>query len=171
MSFLNVITKSYHGVSIIIRRYWSQYGGMSVLLSSVYLHFSLFLTMILYPFWAKNHWTDMALHIIPFFIIISCMTLLMWIYFRKQFILHFKNNDIYIRLSANFTHFAVVQVVALFSTLIVKTINLVMNNNYSILLNALGFSVFLYASSLIFAIIFGMFRISLWDTALKTVKR
>lgn len=103
MSFLNVITKSYHGVSIIIRRYWSQYGWMSVLLSSVYLHFSLFLTMILYPFWAKNHWTDMALHIIPFFIIISCMTLLMWIYFRKQFILHFKNNDIYIRLSANFT--------------------------------------------------------------------
>lgn len=68
-------------------------------------------------------------------------------------------------------HFAVVQVVALFSTLIVKTINLVMNNNYSILLNALGFSVFLYASLLIFAIIFGMFRISLWDTALKTVKR
>lgn len=59
------LNDSYRNISHSLRLYWNTYGGLEALTSSPYLHFSIFITFICYPFSPDASWYKLILSIIP----------------------------------------------------------------------------------------------------------
>lgn len=119
-----MLLKQYAGVRKILRRYWSVYGGWSALRSSPYVHWSLIISALCFGFWFEKNWTGQALQVLPNLLGFTLGGFAVFLGFGdekfRQLISGGKkdgNGDDksspYLRMSATFLHFVLVQVAAL----------------------------------------------------------
>jgi len=66
MSLWHDLRRAYvEGVFDVLRRYWCAYGGARAVLLSPYFHAALLLTALLWPYWLRLPWWDVALAAMP----------------------------------------------------------------------------------------------------------
>lgn len=164
-----------------VLRYIKYYGGWKELFGSIYFKRSIILGLILFPLWSKAYWWDIVLNMIPSIIGFSLAGYAILLTFGNEEFLklirgkHVEDNldevSPYMELSSTFFHFLFIQILALFSALILKSfyipipefiINLSGEINIDIvkLINYfkypiwyLGFTIFIYSLSCLIAAI------------------
>lgn len=65
---LKSLTDQYKGLFNSLSDYWVSYGGTRALLLSPYLHFSIIISILIYPNWSKTSegfWYDVAISVLP----------------------------------------------------------------------------------------------------------
>jgi hypothetical protein len=172
----------------IVARYWSAYGGLRALYSSEYLWISIVLTIFLFPTWLNTQWWKDVLSIIPGLLGFSLGGFAMWVAIGddkfKSLIAGVENdNEIssFMEINATFTHFILVQIIAiLFSTFCKAYMpsdpNIIIINSYfddCILflkgsIYFLGYFLYIYALITALATVFALFRVSSWYDIMKT---
>lgn len=172
----------YEGVRKIFAVYWSAYGGWKALFSSFYLLISLFLLVVLYPFWSKSGWWDTVITIMPNMIGFSLAGLSIWLATGDEKLkstisgthpVSSKKHSPYIKTNASFVHFILVQVFSLLAAIIAKAyyfkpfgIFSEFDYTYMILIGwGSGFLLFLYALATAVAVTMSIFRVSTWYDA------
>jgi hypothetical protein len=107
--------------------YWKIYGGRSALFSSLYFYASIAFTIVCYPNWSSPDWWESSISLLPSIIgfMIGSFALLLAFggdYFKSLMArapgkkIHSSLDEV----SANFTHFLVVQFSALFFALFLQ---------------------------------------------------
>lgn len=116
---------AYSGVGEIFARYWQHYGGWRAFFFSPYLHFSLLLTLGLYPYWRTEPWWTLAITILPSILGFSLAGYAIWLGFGdEKFRLIItrsngeKDSSGYMVVTAAFAHFVILQVAALIGAVI-----------------------------------------------------
>lgn len=167
------------GVFDIFRRYWRAYGGARAVLLSPYFHVALLLTAILWRYWSRNPWWDVALSAIPSLLGFTLAGFTIWLGFGSQRFRELLSQpatdgrpSIYVRVSAAFVHFVVTQIVALVGALLAKAVDFTPEASstvqtwlawLAILGHGLGFLVFVYAIMTALAAAMGVFRVASWQ--------
>lgn len=114
--------KQYAGVTKILRRYWSAYGGWSALASSPYVHISIVLCALTAGFWSVKDWWTHALQVLPNLLGFTLGGFAVFLGFGdEKFRSLIAGSDPargaryspYLSVSATFLHFVLLQVVAL----------------------------------------------------------
>ena len=179
---LKTLKSQYRGVFDILGRYWHAYGGGASLLTSPYLHISVALTALMYPYWRNSSWWDSALATLPNLLGFTLAGFTIWLGFGDQKFQKLvskpsKNGKPtpYIGVSAGFVHF-VAQLVALIVGLIAKAMSFELPQDHSlrpIILtfepvgHFFGFLAFMYALMTILAVTLAVFRTASWSDGLR----
>jgi hypothetical protein len=122
------IKTNYCGTFDIFRRYWRAYGGFCALLSSVYLHLSILITLVCYNIWSKPEWWEVPLAVLPNVIGFSLGGYAMLLSFgsdKFQSLLSrvpVDQTNAFAELSASFVHFILIQLSALTTAFICKAL-------------------------------------------------
>ena len=121
-------TVRYQATRSIYARYWSAYGGITALLRSLYFHLAVLLTAILWGQWTKEGWWDLPLSVLPNVIGFSVGGYALLLSFGDE---KFQNlmaraevrgSNAFIDLCASFTHFVLMQFLALLIAIVAKGI-------------------------------------------------
>jgi len=110
----------------IYKQYWDAYGGWLALLRSFYFHLSLFLTAILWGLWTKEGWWETCLAVLPCIIGFSVGGYALLLAFgddKFQKLManaEVRGSNAFIDLCAAFTHFVLMQFLAVVIALIAK---------------------------------------------------
>lgn len=127
--------------------YWRLYGGLPEVLSSKYFWFSLFFTLLCFPLWdleAENQrtWASSAVEIIPSLMAFSLGAMAILLAFSNERFMarvqeQGKAKSLYMKATASFFHFILVQTASLFFVLLTQA--------YSVdVLSAIGFFLMVY---------------------------
>jgi hypothetical protein len=188
MSNQPTLHSSYRGVAKIFRRYWSAYGGWSVVWRSPYLHLAFLLTAVLYHFWLTDAWWDLATSVLPNIIGFALGGYALWLGFGDEEFRRAQSVSIggkpspYVAISASFAHFIIVQLVALLIAIVAKGLAfdldphgwpslmmLRMTGSRTFIRDALapighaiGFAFFMYALTTAIAASMAIFRVATW---------
>lgn len=119
-----MLAKQYSGVRKIIARYWTVYGGWPALRASPYVHWSLVFSLLCAGFWFERDWTTQALQVLPNLLGFTLGGFAVFLGFGdekfRQLIAGSKKDSEgnsraspYLKMSATFLHFVLVQVLAL----------------------------------------------------------
>ncbi len=169
--------KSYAGVGKIFARYWCAYGGSRALFSSPYLHVSILLAGLMYPFWLGCDWWETALSTLPNLLGFTLAGFTIWLGFGDEkfrtLISRAKPNrpSPFMGVSAGFAHFVVVQILALIAALWAKAMDFPLPSEcwlheYIHLIaipgQYIGFLLFIYALLSALAATLGVFRAAFW---------
>lgn len=138
--------------------YWTTYGGFRALRSSRWLKLSLIIAIVLYPDWKSDQWTSSAISILPSLLGFSIGAMAIIFAFPTSNIFKFiaedgRSDSFYIQLAAKFVHFVVVQIIALIAALIASVY-------CSIILNAFGLFLLIYALLVGAATTFALFGVA-----------
>jgi hypothetical protein len=182
----NSIKSSYSDVGALLADYFSAYGGKKALLLSPYLHFSILLCALSFPFWTFEDWEALVFSIIPAMLGFTIATFAIVISLGTSKILRVlleKDDDekhsVIIQVAATFAHFSLVQICMLLLAFLSKSglptlilQHFVPTEVFSskanlreivyLSLKAFGFFFFLYAITLSIAAVLGLFRITNW---------
>lgn len=170
----------YIGAKNILSRYFSAYGGIRALLFSPYLHIAFIFTIISAHSWIETAWFDMPIGALPSMLGFTLGGLAIWMSVGDEsFRLFLSKYDPergyktpYVRASASFVHFFVIQVIALFFAICAKSLYYVFPykiqfvgvdiigfiTNITPFFHAIGFFLFLYAILLGLAMALQIFR-------------
>ncbi|MEO3680489.1 hypothetical protein ABGI61_15800 [Rheinheimera sp. FR7-31] len=174
----------------IISRYWTAYGGVVGLLSSLYFWGALILSGCLHQIWIVPGWWDTVLSVIPNLLGFSLGGFALWIAIGddkfREFIAVKSPNEtvsIYEGINANFVHFIVLQTLALVCALWAKGMNFALPEEYWIIVHFreqyfvivkvftfLGFAVFVYALLTALSATLGLYRVTRMYEAYLAVK-
>ena len=157
----------------ILNRYWKNYGGFDALIKSTYLWFAVVVTGITFCFWSKPGWWDVPLSVMPNLLVFAVggLAILLGVIDVNTFrILSMRDKDeassIMSTLTASFTHFVLVQSMALFLSVICRAFIGVCDDrdmvlsNAEIIVSGITWLIFLYALTLTFATAIEIFRFS-----------
>lgn len=124
---MSSIGDQYNNLLTNVKKYWSLYGGLKVLLASPYFHISLIITILLWPLWIKGGWWDIVLDILPNLIGFTLGGYAILIAFGDDDFralisgkLSRKDGSPFMGLNTTFVHFIVVQILSLIVALIGK---------------------------------------------------
>lgn len=177
MTVWTAIKVSYSGVAVILGRYWRAYGGIRALAVSPYLHVSVILAGGMSPFWIFQSWWDTALSTLPNVLGFTLAGFTIWLGFGdekfRQLIsrAEIDHESPFMGVSAAFTHFVVVQLLALMAALWAKAMDFALPADnwlkpYLVYLipvgNFLGFLLFVYALMSALAATLGVLRAASW---------
>jgi hypothetical protein len=172
-----------------LNKYWHAYGGLNALLSSKYLWFSFFYTLILFRSWAMHSpWWKDVLTIVPGLLGFSLGGFAIWVAigddkFRSLIVGTEDPNDPspFMEINATFAHFIVIQIIAIFLALLAKSYTLSYLETkevvhyfgdwiiyFSITFCFLGYFFFIYAISSGLATVFALFSVSSWYDKMKS---
>ncbi|MBE0672639.1 MAG: hypothetical protein IH588_18845 [Anaerolineales bacterium] len=123
---------SYKGVRNIFRRYWDVYGGRSALFRSPYFQLSAVLAAVMFPAWlpswADSKWWELVISIMPNVLGFSLGGYAIWLGFGSEKFMAFlcakeetEERSVYIHASSTFLHFIILQVLALLTALIARS--------------------------------------------------
>jgi hypothetical protein len=183
---LRDLCTSYRGVRGIFARYWRAYGGWKAVLTSPYLHAAILLTGLLGHLWFDAAWWTDAIASLPTMIGFAIGAYAIVLGFgdeRFRTILTQRRNgktSPYVTISASLAHFIVVQLVALFSALLAKSLDFYVCDNHilgalfltfvsscdvahtwlSPIGNFIGFALFVYAIATALATAMAIFRLT-----------
>jgi len=113
-----------------LSRYWGLYGGWKALFRSPYLYLGLVITVLSAPFWLKDGedgppWAQTAVEIIPSLLGFSMGGMTIMLAFSNAAIFTTltqkgKHDSLFLKVTANFFHFILVQTLAVVLALIGK---------------------------------------------------
>lgn len=168
----------YEGVLVIFSRYWKSYGGFRSLIVSPYLHLSLLLLVLTSHFWYTEKWWEQPISVLPNLLGFSLGGLAMFLSFgdeRFRSILaqtdDSSNPSPYMELCSTFVHFIVLQVAALLTALIARSLDFYWEWPSEIgklvfvltkFFHCGGYLLFLYSVSSILAATMAVFRTCSW---------
>lgn len=175
-TYWETLKSQYRGVKGIFGRYWHDYGRLKKLITSPYLHISIILTALMFPFWLYKHWWDTALSVLPNVLGFTLAGFTIWLGFGDErfqnIILKRKNKTSpFMGVSAGFAHFIVIQILAILSALWAEATNFSLPESYNLptyvyLLSPIGhfigFFLFIYALMTALAATMGVFRTASW---------
>lgn len=160
------------------RRYWFTYGGSKALFKSLYVMLAIALTVVNYGSWSKPGWWEVVISSMPTLLGFTLAGMAVFLSMDSgfsKFIAGSKDPNKpspFITLISSFTHFIVVQVIALAYALSAKSLYFPVNwlpdwyyqalPLLNLIGGALGYFAFLYAIMLILGATFAIFRISGW---------
>ena len=168
---------SYAGVGETITRYWVAYGGIRALLLSPYLHISIVLTAMMFPFWLYQKWWETSLAILPNVLGFTLAGFTIWLGFGdekfRELISKAKPNktSVFMGVSSTFAHFVVAQILALLAALWAKAMDFPLDLNCGLYwhmqyLSKIGFFIgyllFIYALMSALAAALGVLRTASW---------
>ena len=116
----------YAGVRAVVGWYLKAYGGWRAVAGSPYFHVSIVLTLVSYPLWEQPNWWDAVQAVLPNLLGFTLGGLAIFVSFGDE---RFKqllapkdadNASPFLRTSASFMHFIVVQVLALMSAVMAQ---------------------------------------------------
>lgn len=162
-----------------LNKYWECYGGFRSLITSRYLICSLLITLILYPKWMFDDWTSLSLSILPFLLVFSVISIAITftLPFAKLFnFITWNGKSYYLELAARFTHFVLVQIIAILLSIFAGTHYLHHTSGFlassaniiNIISNFIGFLAFIYALSTVVATVFSLFNVATLYNVLNT---
>ena len=167
----------WNGTIGIIRRYWQNYGGFAAIITSPYLHISIFLLILTIPFWFYNKWWEQSLSIIPSILGFTIGGFAIFSGYGNDKFRSLlateddKGKSPYLDVTTTFLHFVIMQTLTLAVALIANSVNAIpimeiTNTNRCIcistiwfLLGFLGYGIFLYSILLTFAVCFALYRL------------
>lgn len=160
----------YGGVFKDFSRYWAAYGRGRALVSSPYVHVSLFMGVLMNPLWRYVDWSSLVMATTPSILGFSLAGYAVWLALgddRFKEVLSGKEksseNSPFMQVSAAFVHFIMLQMLALLSALGFKTFRLAgISGVVYHICSFFGFVVFLYSLLCALAATFAVFRVSLW---------
>ena len=184
---------SYRGVFGSFRNYWGTYGGALALLASPYLHFALLLLIPTYPSWTRPGWWDQVLGALPNLLGFSVAALAISLGVGND---TFRNvisgasaaeresgeRSPYMRATATFTHFVMVQIVSILMAITCAGIHRIQwsgRGEMAVLVRTigrhviwgLGYSCFLYALCITAASVISLFRIAEWFDSFRSKEK
>jgi hypothetical protein len=172
----------YEGVSKILKKYWSIYGGLPSLLCSPYVHFSILITVVTSHYWYNYSWWTQAISILPNLIGFTLGGFAVFLGFGsdkfKELIAGQTGSDSspYLSISVTFLHFVLIQLFALMWAIIASAVHFTPPSwigcfaNYLLsLLNpisdAFGYFFFIYSLTSAIAAALAVFRMaSIFDS-------
>ena len=126
------IWSAYRGVGGVFLRYWTAYGGIRALLTSPYLHFALFLTVITVGYWRQSPWWELSIAILPSLLgfTLAAFTFLLSLsgsmFVRYLFAVKSPEGIVaFSQLSATMVHFILVQLAGLIVAVVSKALFIV----------------------------------------------
>jgi hypothetical protein len=173
----HALKASYAGVAKIIARYWQAYGGTRALVLSPYLHFSLILTVAMFPFWLWQPWWDTVISSLPNILGFTLAGFTIWLGFGDEkfrtLISRAKPTEEspFMGVSAGFAHFVIIQISSLLTALWAKAMSFSLPpacwlTKYmpyaSFVGNFIGFLIFIYALLSALAATMGVLRAASW---------
>jgi hypothetical protein len=168
---------SYAGVGESFSRYWVAYGGIKAFLLSPYLHVSIVLTALMFPYWLYKSWWETSLAILPNVLGFTLAGFTIWLGFGdekfRELISKAKPNktSVFMGVSSTFAHFVVAQILALLAALWAKAMDFPLAPECSlyphmVYLSKLGFFIgyllFIYALMSALAAALGVLRTASW---------
>lgn len=185
--FQRYYRSSLRGPVVIFSRYWSSYGGTKALLGSPYLHVSVVLLAITSHYWIFGDWWEQPLVIIPSLLGFSLGGLALFVGFSEkefQSLLATTKKDekisMLLGVCSKYIHFIVVQILSLFSAIVMKSLDFSYNwppglaaavSGGYIFFGGIGYLVFLYAISSMLAAAMSLFRVISWYQAYHEMDR
>ncbi len=183
---LRDLRTSYRGVRGIFTRYWKAYGGWKAVLTSPYLHGSVVLTVLFGHLWFDASWWTDAIASLPTMIGFAIGAYAIVLGFgdeRFRAILTQRRGgktSPYVTISASLAHFIVVQLLALFSAFLAKSLDFYLCDNHALTMllspiigdcggahkwlapigNFFGFTLFVYAIATALATAMAIFRLT-----------
>lgn len=180
--------KAPEGVLAILKRYWEAYEGWREFWRSPYLRTAFVLTLPMFHLWTGPGWWDTVLAILPNILGFALGGYAILMSFGGEDFMKFlvsirqaNGTSLYLVASAIFTHFIIVQTLALLLALLAKSLNFnpanvrflgcitgaipgwhVISEVARIVLGFLGFLAFLYSLCLAVASTLTIFRMSRW---------
>ena len=188
---LKLIHSSYAGAAQIVRQYWRVYGGMKALLSSPYLHLSGLLAIAMWGSWSSSDWWSHPLSVLPNLVGFSVAAFAIFLTvggeeFQKVIAgveAETEGASPYLEAAAAFSHFIVVQVLALIGGLLLAACYRIalpdwVPEDFVPIHNAIrgaawftGYWLFLYALVLTFGTVMVIFRSARWFDLYQTSNR
>lgn len=120
--------KIYSGTFDIFRRYWRAYGGAKAVLKSFYAHLALILTGLTFPLWSKTGWWEIPISVMPNLLGFSLAGYAIMLSFGNEGFQRLLSKsrldetNAFVEMSASFTHFLLIQFVALLSAILAKSL-------------------------------------------------
>lgn len=165
--------------------YWASYGGVRALVRSKYLGLAIVLLLPTYGLWSAPGWWDLPLQVLPNIVSFSLAGFAMFMAFgddrfKRLMVDVGEEKGPFLPISATFTHFIVVQTIAIILAVVAKAQVLTstqavfphvahllpVTSAYRVALRqlfwAFSFGTFLYAITSILAATFAVFRVSRW---------
>lgn len=178
LSIKHLLKKRFYNTNsafwIEIKGYWQVYGGTRAIFASQWLWMSFFLTLILYPKWLFNDWTNLSLGILPSLLGFSIGAMALIFTFPSTAIfklIAWNGNSYYLEQAARFVHFVLIQIIAILfsifasthyfshSTEMVCSIPTIITI-FSIIKNFIAFLAFIYALATAAATVFSLFGVA-----------
>jgi hypothetical protein len=185
MSILKYLPKEYGGVADILTCYLSYYGGLIAIARSPYFHVALILLLPTAGIWSVPGWWDLPIGILPNLISFTLAGYALFMGFGdekfRRLMAGSKVEDApMLVMSATFTHFIIIQVIAVILAIVAKArpvtallglfhitaldsgaphiIRLTLGTGFWLL----SFAVFLYSICCIVATTLSVFRVTRW---------
>ncbi|HBP1943291.1 TPA: hypothetical protein L5W14_001307 [Pseudomonas aeruginosa] len=171
--------ESWKSVFEIWGSYWGLYGGVRALLSSPYFHVSCLVTLMAFGFWSKPGWWELAITIAPTFLGFSLAGLAVFFSMNdekfKRLIVYKDAEDPsspFLDIVVAFIHFVVWQAFAFLVAMVTKSLffrwdaapewflSLLPVGN--LVVWGVGFLILTYATLLLLAATFAIFRAARW---------
>lgn len=179
-----MLPKEYLGVGHILGVYLAQYGGKRAIFRSPYFHLSIILLIPTIGIWSERGWWDLPIAILPSLISFTLAGYALFMgfgdeKFRRLMAGGEDQNAPMLAISATFTHFIVVQVLAVILALIAKArpvssiarlLSISLDSKYFLLARHMlglafwmgSFLVFLYSLCCVIATTLSVFRVTRW---------
>jgi len=167
--FLKDLFSSYQAVAEVGMRYWKNYGGWWALLLSPYLHFSILVSAVSFPYSNISSWYDLPINVLPSLIGFTLGGYAIFLAFGddkfKKVIAGTNLNEtksVYLEINTTFIHFIILQLIALLMAIIAKP--LPYNESQCLfyhtvyILSFLGHSIFIYALLTAVATVLSIYR-------------
>lgn len=178
---LKELIDSYKGTIKLWAEFWSLYGGIRSLITSIYFGCAIIITTFSFGLWIKPGWWDIVIGAIPTLLGFTLAGLAVFMSMDSGFSKVIaggskpKSPSPFLSLISSFVHFILVQAIALIYALISKSLNFTLSNMpewyYRAMsfmtpaAGAVGFLIFIYAITLVVAATFSIFRSSKWFEA------
>jgi conserved hypothetical protein len=172
------MSSQWSGTTGIVRRYWQNYGGFKVIIASPYLHVSICLLILTFPFWFYNKWWEQSISIVPSILGFTIGGFAIFLGYGSDKFRSLlapeddKGKSPYLDIVTTFTHFIIIQTLTLVIALIASSLNSIAimeithANRYTCIsiiwfvLGCLGYGIFLYSLILTFAVCFALYRLT-----------
>ena len=187
---MSTLAQSYGGAWRVWRQYWITYGGWRSVIYSPYVHVSLALAGVTFGVWIRENWWEQVFSMIPSLLGFSLGGFAIFLGFgNEQFRNLISGRDAsswqsqspYMATASAFSHFIVIQVLALLIAVLssaawllpVPTSPLLGKANEAarFALWFFGYWLFLYALCLTAATLFAVFRVAKWFDEYRTQER
>lgn len=157
--------------------YWTAYGGWKALFTSKFFWISLILNLVMYHAWypIESKWWDQVTSIIPSILGFTLGGFAMWVAIGdEKFKSLIAGNDEdedgvspFMEVNATFTHFVLLQILALIFAIIAANFDYVLISNKYLTIGAMAFSftgyfLFLYALLTAIAAVFAILKVAKW---------
>jgi hypothetical protein len=162
------LVNAYRNLWESICTYWANYGGLSALIISPYLHISIIISIILYPIWSVKGWEQYVLQILPNIVGFSVGSYAILLsfgdpkFFRILMSESEQEKSVYLALNGTFVHFVVVQILAIVAAVGCEAYVQDHPGLFGHLISFFGFSLFVYSLFMVLAAVLALLRVARW---------